>query len=174
MAAIPAIGTTDAFIPPEPACAGGDEDGDDVPGDDGGGEEAPDEAPEEAPATDPAASYESKIRSRGISLFERVTGGSRAAFGKKEPAPVLAPVSASSIAEDPKVTGNKELSVTDGVVETAPEAPPEAHVESFGEAAEADGKTPEPGADSTEDRVVSGKSEEDLLDIPAFLRRQAN
>ncbi len=154
-AAMPALGATDAFIPPEPATADGT--GDEA---DDGAEGDVEEAPEEAPETP----HESLERAKGISLFERVTGTSRAAFGKKAPTPV-------TVSE---LTENKDQPVTDETTETAPEAPESADVESFEEATEADEEAPGLDEQDSDDRVASGKSEEDLLDIPAFLRRQAN
>ncbi len=153
MAAMPALGATDVFIPPEPATA---DDVSDADGAEGDVEEAPEEAPE--------TPYESLAGSKGASLFERVTGTSRAAFGKKAPAPVTAP----------EVTENKDLSVADETTETAPEVPESADTESFEEATEADEEAPQSGGMDSDDRITSGESEEDLLDIPAFLRRQAN
>ena len=81
--------------------------------------------------TDPEPAEVKSVKSRGISLFEKVTGTGRAAKAKAEaPAEVIpAPV---------------------------PEAKPEV------------------GGLDPADRIPESQSGDDLLDIPAFLRRQAN
>ena len=47
-------------------------------------------------------------------------------------------------------------------------------MESLDEATEADEEAPQSGGGDSDERITAGESEEDLLDIPAFLRRQAN
>jgi len=83
-------------------------------------------------------------RGSGLSLFERVTGTGRAAKAAK---------------------AEKEAPAVD--IE-APESAPEPIF------AAADAEQTQLGGMNPTDRLMASKAEEDLLDIPAFLRRQAN
>jgi cell division protein FtsZ len=91
-----------------------------------------------------------RLKGRGPSLFERVTGGGRGrlAIGGKAPADKPG-------AEQP-------------APDTAP-APNRAV-----QAKPAPGKPPRLGGISPDDRLTPSSDGDDLLDIPAFLRRQAN
>ena len=159
-AAMPAVGATDAFIPPQPAESGAVED-DTSAGD--SEEESPTETEDETP--EPAAA-EAPSSSRGRSLFERVTGSGRVAFGRKTPASPKTP-------EDVE---NKEISAS----EEAPAPAPEAVESEAGNVTALDQVTDDAeteqtlGAMDAEDRLPVSDSTDDLLDIPAFLRRQAN
>jgi cell division protein FtsZ len=164
-AAMPSINADDAFIPPEPAEAAEAEtadDGEAVAEDASGtvsdiGEEAPEETP--APSSAP----------KKVSLFERVTGSSRKAFGKKPPQPVDA-------SETAEVSEAGEVTVS----EEAPLPEPAENVAGIEEVAETGGESSddsgenELGGLNPEDRLSGTETDDDLLDIPAFLRRQAN
>ena len=159
-AAMPSVNAEDAFIPPEPASAIEDEIGD-------GGEAAAEEVPETASEAEEEEPEEAPAPSR-VSLFERVTGSSRKVFGKKSPAPVETP----EAPEIPEISDNKEISAT----EEAPEQDPDPNITGIEEASETGGETGgnELGGLDPEDRLPASETDDDLLDIPAFLRRQAN
>ena len=154
--AMPSVDAADSFIPPEPAGTDEAEDRAEAP-------DATEDASGEIDDEPETAAVESQPGSRSVSLFERVTGTSRAAFGKKVTNPE--PVS--------EVTESKELPATDEVAETAPEEP-ETNVASLEDATTDDEDAPKLGGMDSEDRITASENEEDLLDIPAFLRRQAN
>ncbi len=84
-------------------------------------------------------------RRRGPTLFERVTGSGRARQAQPEPEPVAEPVAEPAVAT----------------------------VAAAAAMADAEPDTAAPMAMSAE-RLAPPRVEEDLLDIPAFLRRQAN
>ncbi len=159
-AAMPSVNAEDAFIPPQPASATEDEIGD-------GGETVAEAAPEPDSETPGEAPEEAPAPSR-MSLFERVTGSSRKVFGKKDPPTVEAPEAPKA----PEVGENKEISAT----EEAPEQDPDPIVASIEETSETGGETGgnELGGLDPKDRLPSSETDDDLLDIPAFLRRQAN
>ena len=153
---MPSVNAEDAFIPPQPASATEDKIGD-------GGEATAGEAPEtdsEAEESGEEESEQAPAPSR-VSLFERVTGSSRKVFGKKSPEPV-------ETSEAPEVSENKEISAT----EEAPEQDPDPNGAGIEEASETGGN--ELGGLDPEDRLPASETDDDLLDIPAFLRRQAN
>lgn len=159
-AAMPSVGATDVFIPPKPAAAGDGTDGDGAVSETAGETAEDGDGSADEPADEPAASPK---RSLGSSLFERVTSTGRAAFGKKK-----------RISEEaPEVTENKELSSTDETETPAPEAAKAGNVTSLEEDGGEEGEAKLGGLDPA-DRLPSSENEEDLLDIPAFLRRQAN
>ena len=162
-AAMPAVGATDAFIPPEPAEAEAVEDEASA----GASEkEAVAKAGDEVP--EPAA--EAPSRSRATSLFERVTGSGRAAFGRKTPASP----------EIPKDVENKEISASEEAPAPAQEPAPEPVESEAGNVTPLDQVTDNAETGQTlggmdiEDKLPTSESTDDLLDIPAFLRRQAN
>ena len=99
----------------------------------------------------------------GASRFESVTSNGRAAFGKKKRIPE----------EAPEVAENKELSAIDETAIPAPEAAEDGNVTNLEEGGGEEGEGKLGGLDPA-DRLPSSEHEEDLLDIPAFLRRQAN
>jgi len=156
--AMPSMGATDAFIPPEAADPGEAE----VETEVAGGDEIAEVSSDSAMESEPLPAMESGRK--GISLFERVTGGGRTAFGKKTPAPV----------QSPEVTENKELSVTEGRIEPTPEDAQPENVTNLDETAGPVDEEQQLGGMDPEDRITTSESDEDLLDIPAFLRRQAN
>jgi len=142
--AAPRVGAIDAFIPPAPA---------DQPG-----REAPKTAEPFVPARpDDVIRVTAKdqvrapSRPRGPSLFERVTGTGRAA----RTAPPLSAPAVSPLAQP----------------ERGPQAAPAPS--SPAPAAQKGAPSPLRSLDSAE-RVSPSRTDEDLLDIPAFLRRQAN
>lgn len=157
---MPSVGATDAFIPPEPAATGNgtDRDGADF-------ETAEETAEDDGESTDEVTEKIAEVptRSLGTSLFERVTSTGRAAFGKKKRIPE----------EAPEVTENKELSATDETATPAPEAAEAGNVTGLEEGGDEEGEGKLGGLDPA-DRLPVSEHEEDLLDIPAFLRRQAN
>ncbi len=157
---MPSVGATDAFIPPEPAATGNEADRD---GADSETVEEP--AEDDGESTDEATEKIAELptRSLGTSLFERVTSTGRAAFGKKKRIPE----------EAPEVTENKELSATDETATPAPEAAEAGNVTGLEEGGDEEGEGKLGGLDPA-DRLPVSENEEDLLDIPAFLRRQAN
>ncbi|HEX9702470.1 MAG TPA: cell division protein FtsZ [Rhodospirillales bacterium] len=154
--AMPAIGAVDAFIPPKPVAASDEE---------------------ESKPVDPFAvaamtnggrrnEAETSTPARTVSLFERVTGAGRPAFGRKIP----------SLSRYPEVTEKKELSDTKETQAAAPALQPVAApgpAEAVAPEAEEDEELKLGGLDPA-DRLPSSESDDDLLDIPAFLRRQAN
>jgi len=158
VAATPSTDTADAFIPPQPMEAK---------------EPAVAEAPEpfaaaamtNGAAENPPAEAEAPQSSRP-SLFERVTRTGRAAMGlassasPQEPAPSL-----SQITESKGLSARKE---TVAAVVSAPDTPPVAAV------AEAQPAQVEIAELAVEPAPKAQEAEDDLLDIPAFLRRQAN
>ena len=159
-AAMPSMGATDAFIPPEPAATGNGADGDGADSETAG-EPAEDDGESAAEAAEETAKL--SARSLGASLFERVTSTGRAAFGKKKRIPE----------EAPEVAENKELSAIDETAIPAPEAAEDGNVTNLEEGGGEEGEGKLGGLDPA-DRLPSSEHEEDLLDIPAFLRRQAN
>ncbi|NQU60451.1 MAG: cell division protein FtsZ, partial [Rhodospirillales bacterium] len=160
--AMPSVGATDAFIPPVAATAG---DAEDV-----AGSEPVAEIAEDSSESNIETQAEPDVAAprKGMSLFERVTGGSRTPFGKKTPAPV------ESLPESPEVTENKELSSTEEVIEPKPEEAQPDNATTLDEVAESVEEETQLGGMDPEDRITTSESDEDLLDIPAFLRRQAN
>ncbi len=149
-AAMPAIGAAEAFIPPKPAAASDDQ------------EEKPAEpfaaaamANGAVRAERDAPAVETPKKTRAISLFERVTGGGRPAFGRKIP----------SLSSAPDAVERKEPAAKPEAVAPAPEVATHEVTE--------DDELKLGGLDPA-DRLPASDSDEDLLDIPAFLRRQAN
>jgi cell division protein FtsZ len=88
--------------------------------------------------------------SRRRSLFERMTGVARREPGEAAPAPAREPV-------EPRLRGNPPARAESQPARTMPENPP-ARVQ------------PEPAPQ----KAKQASSEEEVLEIPAFLRRQAN
>ncbi len=162
-AAMPSVNAEDAFIPPQPASATEDEIGD-------GGQAAAEEVPETDSEAEKEEPEEAPARSR-MSLFERVTGSSRKVFGKKSRPTVETP-EAPEAPEVPEISDNKEISAT----EEAPEQDPDPNGAGIEEASETGEETSpnELGGLDPEDRLPASETDDDLLDIPAFLRRQAN
>ena len=170
-AAMPSMGATDAFIPSQPV-----ESTDPVTADIGG--EAPESEATGDPQSAPETAAEMPKPAKKISLFERVTGGSRAAFGKKVPEPTIP----QEKAEDAKI---KEISAPEEAPAVAPEgtpapeqpvvsAPEESKVAVLETVTEVGETEQTLGGLDSEDRLPTSESTDDLLDIPAFLRRQAN
>ena len=154
---MPSVGAPAGFIPPKPAAPGDGGDGD------GADSETAGETAEDGVGS-PDEPAESPKRSLGSSLFERVTSTGRAAFGKKKRIPE----------EAPEVTKNKELSSTDETDTPVPEAAEAGNVTSLEEGDGEEGEAKLGGLDPADRLPTSSENEEDLLDIPAFLRRQAN
>ena len=125
-------------------------------------------------AVENAGRQPQKREKRGLSLFERMTGSGRArkAVVVEEPAPSVESATATATGDakriEPTVAAPAER--TEPRIEptlTKPAAPPAAPVSTAIESTAA--KTPSEGLD-----LPQPESEEDLLEIPAFLRRQAN
>ena len=179
-AAMPAIGATDAFIPSQPVESTEPAKAEMSPEivEEAGESQASGEAQPE-PAT------EAPTPAKRVSLFERVTGASRAAFGKKHQQPPKPQKKAedaeikdvSATDEAPTMTQEATPEPEPTAVSAAPEIPdtPEeskvAVLETVTEAGEGDQSL---GGLDSEDRLPTSESTDDLLDIPAFLRRQAN
>ena len=179
-AAMPSMGATDAFIPSQPV-----ESTDPVTADIGG--EAPESEATGDPQSAPETAAEMPKPAKKISIFERVTGGSRAAFGKKVPEPTI-PEKKVEDAEIKEISASKETSAVapegtpapEQPVVSAPENPeipetPEESKVAVLETVTEVGETEQTlGGLDSEDRLPTSESTDDLLDIPAFLRRQAN
>jgi len=149
-AAMPAIGAAEAFIPPKPAAASEDQ------------EEKPAEpfaaaamANGAVRAGRDAPAVETPKKTRAISLFERVTGGGRPAFGRKIPS-----LSAAPDAVERKEPAAKSEAVAPAPAVATTEVPEDEELKL--------------GGLDPADRLPASDGDEDLLDIPAFLRRQAN
>lgn len=144
--ATPGTNTHDAFIPARPMSASGDET-----------DKAPDPFAAAAMANGARVKEEKPVTSepkaKKQSLFERVTGLAGNAPGKAE----------SPVMFKPKAT----IPTPAPVAEPAP-APVRV------EPAPARENQSQLGGLNESDRLPSAQPEEDLLDIPAFLRRQAN
>jgi cell division protein FtsZ len=119
------------------------------------------DGPAASSQTAPAATAEPKRRPFGISLFDRVTGG-RAS--QEEPAAAQSP---SPRAPGPqRVEEGPALAATRPSAEAAMARSEPREASQPGTVAQA-----EPAAQTG---VSTSRHEEDLLEIPAFLRRQAN
>jgi len=158
VAATPSTDTADAFIPPqpmeakEPAVAEAPEPFAAAAMTNGAAETAPAEA--EAP------------QSSRPSLFERVTRTGRAAMGLASSAPSPEPApSLHQVTESKGLSARKETVAT---VLPGPDTPPVAAV------AEPQPAQVEIAELAVEPAPKVQEAEDDLLDIPAFLRRQAN
>jgi cell division protein FtsZ len=151
--AMPSVGAIDAFIPPKPVAASADED------------EKPADPFAVAAMTNGGRREADAKPARTVSLFERVTGGGRPAFGRKIP----------SLSKSSEVTEKKELSATKEVQAAAPQPVPAATTPAATapEEAQVEEELKLGGLDPA-DRLPTSESDDDLLDIPAFLRRQAN
>ncbi|NQV82224.1 MAG: cell division protein FtsZ [Rhodospirillales bacterium] len=163
---MPSVGAEDAYIPPLPSEVGEINAGQDSALD---SEAATDAETMDGDAAagaseEPQAPPQIPWRVKGVSLFERVTGSGKTAFGKKRAEPQLVEIKeVSSLVEAP-VREQEEA-----------EQPESANVTSLG-ASEEDSTQAEQslGGMNSEERLPSSESTDDLLDIPAFLRRQAN
>ncbi len=164
-AAMPRLGGDDAYIPPMPRAA----------------EIAPEEAKPDPFAAaamtngaQEASNETAEEETARPSLFERVTRTGRAALGRKTPdTGASAPVAPSQLfekqAETPAHVASAASAASMGAATTAPMKPGLAAV------AEAVQMEPEQAQMPDLAPVEQAESEEDdLLDIPAFLRRQAN
>ena len=150
--AMPSVGAIDAFIPPKPVAASADED------------ENPADPFAVAAMTNGGRREADAKPARTVSLFERVTGGGRPAFGRKIP----------SLSKSPEVTEKKELSATKEVQAAASQPiPASVPAEAVPAEAQVEEELKLGGLDPA-DRLPTSESDDDLLDIPAFLRRQAN
>lgn len=145
-AAMPSAGAMDAFIPPAPASTSSPEAAEIDP--------MAEAAMVNGSATDPAPQTSA---SKGPSLFERVTGGAKSKvsmFGGAKPEAQVAPVQAAPVqavapSPAPAAQASTQMRSTSMVEPTL-------------------------GGLDPEERLQPSQAEEDLLDIPAFLRRQAN
>ena len=115
-----------------------------------------------------------KKEGRGLSLFERVTGTGRAKNPEQtaisEPAPAAQPAAVSDRGTIDALIRSR--TATPQTAETPAMAPVQAPVQAAS-VQPAPVKAPLGGVDPA-DRLPSAETEDDLLDIPAFLRRQAN
>ena len=125
-------------------------------------------------AVENAGRQPQKREKRGLSLFERMTGSGRArkAAVVEEPAPSVESATATATGDAKRIESTVATPAerTEPRIEptlTKPAAPPAAPVSTAIESTAA--KTPSEGLD-----LPQPESEEDLLEIPAFLRRQAN
>jgi cell division protein FtsZ len=143
-AGMPGAFSTDAYIPPAPTARTGQ-----------------DRTGKDAEHIDPMAEAalingaETPAKPKGLSLFERVTGGAKnkvMTFGQARSEP-QAPAPAETRAVSPQAP-KPAMRSTGGVQQAMTE--------------------PTLGGLNPEERLQASPSEDDLLDIPAFLRRQAN
>jgi len=167
-AAMPSVGAADVFIPPEPASTAETNAGDDcAPETVDIGEAEEDDAEQAAEA--PKAHIPWRVK--GVSLFERVTGTGKAAFGKKEVDPEPVEIKEVSSLGEPPVS--EPVGEPEAPAEQA-EQPEETNVTSLNlSTEEAEDRQSLGGMDENE-RLPASENTDDLLDIPAFLRRQAN
>ncbi|MEQ9560763.1 MAG: cell division protein FtsZ, partial [Rhodospirillales bacterium] len=117
-----------------------------------------------------------KKEGRGLSLFERVTGTGRAKNPEEtaisEPAPAAQPAAVSDRGTIDALIRSR--TATPQTAETPAMAPVQAPAPVQAAPVQpAPVKAPLGGVDPA-DRLPSAETEDDLLDIPAFLRRQAN
>ena len=113
-AAMPSMGATDAFIPPKPAASTEPEKAETPESE----SEAQDEdQDEDQGGVETEIAAEAPIPAKRFSLFERVTGGSRAAFGKKGQEP-------EKPEDKPEVAEIKEISAPEPAPEPVAEAAP--------------------------------------------------
>jgi len=158
VAATPSMDTADAFIPPQPMEAK---------------EPAFTDAPEPfaAAAMTNGAAKSSSVDAKTPntsrpSLFERVTRTGRAAMGlTSAPSPDEPLSNHNQVTESKRLSGRKEVVAA---VMPAPDSPPVAAV------AEPEPTQVEIAELAVEPAPRAQDPEDDLLDIPAFLRRQAN
>jgi len=176
-AAMPSMGATDAFIPARAV-----QSSESIKAKIGDNATKSRDTVAAGAAPEPVAELPKPAKK--ISLFERVTGGGRAAFGKKVQEPPKPQEKAegieindiSAVVEAPAAIPEPELSL----VSEAPEAPEISALseDTNGAVAEAVTEAEETeqslGGMDIEDRLPVSESTDDLLDIPAFLRRQAN
>jgi len=169
--AIPSVGAIDAFIPPESAAASEDVTEDETtPLNEV--EVSNDQLEEGAPEAS-EASPQIPWRMKGVSLFERVTGSGKSAHGKKEADPEAVEIKeVSSLVEPPAAEPVGEPEVPSDHAEQ-PQATNVESLNSTPESEEAEDAKSLGGMD-VEESLPASESADDLLDIPAFLRRQAN
>jgi len=169
--AIPSVGAIDAFIPPESAAASEDVTEDETtPLNEV--EVSNDQLEEGAPEAS-EASPQIPWRMKGVSLFERVTGSGKSAHGKKEADPEAVEIKeVSSLVEPPAAEPVGEPEVPSDHAEQ----PQATNVESLNSTPESDEAedVKSLGGMDVEESLPASESADDLLDIPAFLRRQAN
>jgi cell division protein FtsZ len=166
--AMPSVGAEDAYIPPQPS---------EVSEISAAQESAPEseaEAIESGDASDtpeaPEATPHIPWRVKGVSLFERVTGSGKAAFGKKGTEPQLVEIKDISPMQDASIAEPEETEQAE-----APAQPEASNVTSLSPSEEEASQDDQSlGGMDAQERIPSSESTDDLLDIPAFLRRQAN
>ena len=166
--AMPSVGAADVFIPPEPASTAETNSGDDcAPETVDIGEAEEDDAEQAAEA--PKAHIPWRVK--GVSLFERVTGTGKAAFGKKEVDPEPVEIKEVSSLGEPPVA--EPVDEPEAPAEQA-EQPEETNVTSLNLSTEEAEDGQSLGGMDESERLQGSENTDDLLDIPAFLRRQAN
>ncbi|MBT5309498.1 MAG: cell division protein FtsZ, partial [Rhodospirillaceae bacterium] len=148
--ASPGTNATDSFIPPAPAEAKADEESAAVDPYAAAAMVNGSSTDSGTASAETASEPKAKSTDRKLSLFERVTGIGNVSSEQPE--------QIEPVAETPEPSLKLAASTPDPMPEPVEET---AEVEELG------------GLDES-DRVVPAQPEEDLLDIPAFLRRQAN
>jgi len=162
-AAMPSANASDPFIPPPPveretgekqkspdpfavaAMANGAQKTD---AGDSSALRAPVQSSAEAATDADTGEEQAAPKKKGLSLFERVTGTGRAREAEEKPAET------ATVTQHPAAESAEKTAETGDSAEAEPQR-------------ELGGLTPQ-------DRLISAPEDEDLLDIPAFLRRQAN
>ena len=168
--AMPSVGAIDAFIPPEPTASEVDRDQETAPLDEVG---MSGDQPEEDVAEESEAPPQIPWRMKGVSLFERVTGSGKSAFGKKGTAPEPVEIKEVSSLMEPRMPETAAESEVQSEQAEQLEVTNVAPLNPSAETEEADDAQSLGGLDEQE-RLPVSESTDDLLDIPAFLRRQAN
>ena len=168
---IPSIDTTDAFIPPKPTLVAAEEmEGEKItlraiPENEAEMLNNGSEAPEDVPQI--------PWHMKGVSLFERVTGTGKSSFVKKE----------SSLNKDEKIniTPFSGSPIVEGSIDQVKDSEEIENQENNSlelpkVATESKASDVELTANEFDDKEndLNSENTEDLLDIPAFLRRQAN
>jgi cell division protein FtsZ len=112
-------------------------------------------------------------RRRGPSLFERVTGTGRARAGESAPQ-AAAPAPAAAPRPAPAAAAPAPTPAPAVAAATPAPAPAPAPTAAAQPAAAGSPAQHRLGGLDPSDRLTTSRAEDDLLDIPAFLRRQAN
>ena len=169
--AMPSVSLADSFIPPEPIVACEE-----------GSQEKTVSLCEVADANDGVLNKEKEAldnvpqipwRMKGVSLFERVTGSGKSSFVKKETSSEAVKIKDLSPIFGPSVMGEDSDQVEKSGEPKKIERDDLEKVNLIEEAVQSDVAIIPSGLDEQE-LVPSGGNTDDLLDIPAFLRRQAN
>ena len=112
-------------------------------------------------------------RMKGGSLFERVTGSGKSSFVKKEEASGIVEIKDVSTFSGPQILGEEFNHVEKSAIKDKTDSENIDSSSAVGEEPKSSAKGTPNEADEQESNA-SNENSDDLLDIPAFLRRQAN